>query len=178
MMIIYLKNPFKLLIKHPDITSGSSKRLRFWMQDWRPCQQEQGMLKPTQLFQLRRRLGKRFIRRHTQLRGDECYPRGMQISKEKRCTTRIVQLQANRSKLQGRSTNESGRGEGCRQRARTRTESQRDGTGPYLGQQVNDFHVKMNCQWIDERLVIPMRLRTAVVNRTHSFHHGQGNMFV
>ena len=49
--------------------------------------------------------------------------------------------------------------------------------GAYLGQHSHDFHVRENCLWIDERLVIPIPLRKAVVNRIHCFHHGRSNMF-
>ena len=49
--------------------------------------------------------------------------------------------------------------------------------GAYLGQHTNDFHVRKNCLWMDERLVIPIPLRKAVVNRIHCFHHGRSNMF-
>ena len=47
----------------------------------------------------------------------------------------------------------------------------------YLGQHAHDFHVRENCLWMDERLVIPIPLRNAVVNRIHCFHHGRSNMF-
>ncbi|XP_063724381.1 uncharacterized protein LOC134852033 [Symsagittifera roscoffensis] len=47
----------------------------------------------------------------------------------------------------------------------------------YLGQHTHDFHVRENCPWMDERLVIPIPLRKAVVNRIHAFHHGRSNMF-
>ena len=49
--------------------------------------------------------------------------------------------------------------------------------GAYLGQHTHDFHVRENCLWMDERLVIPIPLRKAVVNRLHCFHHGRSNMF-
>ena len=49
--------------------------------------------------------------------------------------------------------------------------------GAYLGQHTHDFHVRENCLWMDERLVIPIPLRKAVVNRIHCFHHGRSNMF-
>ena len=39
--------------------------------------------------------------------------------------------------------------------------------GAYLGQQMNDFHVRENCLWMDEGLNIPIPLRKAVVNRIH-----------
>ena len=37
----------------------------------------------------------------------------------------------------------------------------------YLRQHAHDFHVQENCLWMDERLVIPIPLRNAVVNRIH-----------
>ena len=49
--------------------------------------------------------------------------------------------------------------------------------GAYLGQHTHDFHVRENCLWMDERLVIPIPLRKTVVNRIHYFHHGRSNMF-
>ena len=49
--------------------------------------------------------------------------------------------------------------------------------GAYLGQHTHDFHVPENSLWMDERLVIPIPLRKAVVNRIHCFHHGRSNMF-
>ena len=49
--------------------------------------------------------------------------------------------------------------------------------GAYLGQHTHDFHVRENCLWMDERLVIPIPLRKAVVNRIHAFHHGRSSMF-
>ena len=49
--------------------------------------------------------------------------------------------------------------------------------GAYLGQHTHDSHVRENCLWMDERLVIPIPLRKAVVNRLHCFHHGRSNMF-
>ena len=49
--------------------------------------------------------------------------------------------------------------------------------GAYLGQHTHDFHVLENCLWMDERLVIPIPLRKAVMSRLHCFHHGRSNMF-
>ena len=49
--------------------------------------------------------------------------------------------------------------------------------GAYLGQHTHDFHVRENCLWMDEQLVIPVPFRKTVVNRTHCFHHGRSNMF-
>ena len=49
--------------------------------------------------------------------------------------------------------------------------------GAYLGQHTKDFHVRENCLWMDERLVIPIPLQKAVVNRMHCFHHGRSNKF-
>ena len=49
--------------------------------------------------------------------------------------------------------------------------------GAYLGQHIHDFHVRENCLWMDERLVIPIPLRKSAVNRLHCFHHGRSNMF-
>ena len=37
--------------------------------------------------------------------------------------------------------------------------------------------MRENRLWMDERLVIPIPLRKAVVNRIHCFHHGRSNMF-
>ena len=49
--------------------------------------------------------------------------------------------------------------------------------GAYLGQHTHDFHVRKNCLWMDERLIIPIPLRKAVVNRIQCFHHGRSKMF-
>ena len=49
--------------------------------------------------------------------------------------------------------------------------------GAYLGQHTYDFHVRENCLWMDERLVISIPLKNAVVNRIHCFHHGLSKMF-
>ena len=49
--------------------------------------------------------------------------------------------------------------------------------GAYQGQHTQDVHARENCIWIDKRLVIPITLRKAIMNRKHSFHHGRGNMF-
>ena len=49
--------------------------------------------------------------------------------------------------------------------------------GANLGQHTHEFHVRENCLWMDERLVIPVPLRKAVVNRIHCFNHGRSNMF-
>ena len=49
--------------------------------------------------------------------------------------------------------------------------------GAYLRQVTDNFHVRENCFWVDERLVIPIPLRKAVVNRIHCFQHGRANMF-
>ena len=42
---------------------------------------------------------------------------------------------------------------------------------------VNDFSVKENVVWMEEKLVIPMNLQTAINNRIHAYHHGKSNMF-
>ena len=47
--------------------------------------------------------------------------------------------------------------------------------GAYLGQHTHNFHVRERCLWMDERLVVPIPLRKAVVNRIHCFHHGRTN---
>ena len=47
----------------------------------------------------------------------------------------------------------------------------------YYSQFVNDFSVKENVVWMDEKLVIPMNLQTAINNRIHAYHHGKRNMF-
>ena len=48
----------------------------------------------------------------------------------------------------------------------------------YYSQFVIDFYVKENVVWMDEKLVIPMNLQTAINNRIHAYHHGKTNMFV
>ena len=45
----------------------------------------------------------------------------------------------------------------------------------YYSQFVSDF--KENVVWMDEKLVIPMNLQTAINNRIHAYHHGKTNMF-
>ena len=47
----------------------------------------------------------------------------------------------------------------------------------YFAQYTQDFHVRDGCLWMDERLVIPNTLQTAVVNRLHYYHHGKSSMF-
>ena len=47
----------------------------------------------------------------------------------------------------------------------------------YYSQFVNDFYVKENVVWMDEKLVIPMNLQTAINNRIHAYHHKKTNMF-
>ena len=47
----------------------------------------------------------------------------------------------------------------------------------YYSQFVNDFSVKENVVWMDEKLVTPMNLQTAINNRNHAYHHGKSNMF-
>ena len=42
---------------------------------------------------------------------------------------------------------------------------------------VNDFYLKGNVLWMDEKLVIPMNLQTATNNRIHAYHHRKTNMF-
>ena len=46
----------------------------------------------------------------------------------------------------------------------------------YYSQFVNDFSVKENVVWMDEKLVIPMNLQTAINNRIHAYHHKKTNM--
>ena len=48
--------------------------------------------------------------------------------------------------------------------------------GAYL-ENTHDFHVRENCLWMDEGLVIPIPLRKAVINIIHCFHYGRSNMF-
>ena len=50
-------------------------------------------------------------------------------------------------------------------------------TNRYYSQFLNDFYVKENVIWMDEKLVIPMNLQTATKNRIHAYHHGKTNMF-
>ena len=47
----------------------------------------------------------------------------------------------------------------------------------YYSQFVNDFSVKENVVWMDEKLVIPINLQTSINNRIHAYHHGKTNMF-
>ena len=47
----------------------------------------------------------------------------------------------------------------------------------YYAQFVNDFSVKENVVWMDEKLVIPSNLQSAINNRIHAYHHGKINMF-
>ena len=47
----------------------------------------------------------------------------------------------------------------------------------YYSRFVNDFYVKENVVWMNEKLVIPMNLQTAINNRIHAYHHGKTNMF-
>ena len=47
----------------------------------------------------------------------------------------------------------------------------------YYAQFVNDFSVKENVIWMDEKLVIPINLQSAINNRIHAYHHGKSNMF-
>ena len=47
----------------------------------------------------------------------------------------------------------------------------------YYAQLVNDFSVKENVVWMDEKLVIPINLQSAINNRIHAYHHGKSNMF-
>ena len=49
--------------------------------------------------------------------------------------------------------------------------------GAYLGQHTHDFHVRENCLCMDERLVIPVPLRKAVVNGIHCFHPDRTKTF-
>ena len=37
--------------------------------------------------------------------------------------------------------------------------------------------MKENVVWMDEKLVIPMNIQTAINNRIHAYHHGKTNMF-
>ena len=47
----------------------------------------------------------------------------------------------------------------------------------YYAQFVNEFSVKENVVWMDEKLVIPINLQSAIKNRIHAYHHGKTNMF-
>ena len=47
----------------------------------------------------------------------------------------------------------------------------------YYAQYTQDFHMKDECLWMDERLVIPNTLQAAVNNRLHYYHHGKSNMY-
>ena len=47
----------------------------------------------------------------------------------------------------------------------------------YYSQFVNDFLVKENVVSMDEKLVIPMNLQTAINNRIHAYHHGKTHLF-
>ena len=47
----------------------------------------------------------------------------------------------------------------------------------YYSQFVNDFSAKENVVWMDEKLVLPINLQTAINNRIHAYHHGKTIMF-
>ena len=47
----------------------------------------------------------------------------------------------------------------------------------YYSQFVNNFSGKENVVWMDEKLVLPMNLQTAINNRIHAYHHGKTNTF-
>ena len=47
----------------------------------------------------------------------------------------------------------------------------------YYAQFGNEFSVKENVVWMDEKLVIPINLQSAINNRIHAYHHGKTNMF-
>ena len=47
----------------------------------------------------------------------------------------------------------------------------------YYSQFVIVFLAKENVVWMDEKLVIPMKLQTSINNRNHAFHQGKTNMF-
>ena len=47
----------------------------------------------------------------------------------------------------------------------------------YYAQFVNDFSVKENVVWMDEKLVIPINLQSAINNQIHAYHHGKSNTF-
>ena len=47
----------------------------------------------------------------------------------------------------------------------------------YYAQFVNDFSVKENVVCMDDKLVIPINLQSAINNRIHAYHHGKSNMF-
>ena len=47
----------------------------------------------------------------------------------------------------------------------------------YYAQFVYDFSVKENVVWMEEKLVIPINLQTAINNRIHAYHHGKTNVF-
>ena len=42
----------------------------------------------------------------------------------------------------------------------------------YYSQLVNDFHVRDNVLWIDDKLLIPNTLHKGINNRLHYYHHG------
>ena len=47
----------------------------------------------------------------------------------------------------------------------------------YYCQFVNDFLAKENVVWMDEKLVVPINLQTAINNRIYAYHHGKKNTF-
>ena len=47
----------------------------------------------------------------------------------------------------------------------------------YYAQYTQDFHMKDECLWMDERLVSPNTLQAAVNNRLHYYHHGKSSMY-
>ena len=47
----------------------------------------------------------------------------------------------------------------------------------YYAQFVNEFSVKENVVWMDEKFVIPIDLQSAINNRIHAYQHGKSNMF-
>ena len=47
----------------------------------------------------------------------------------------------------------------------------------FYAQFANDFSVKENVVWMDEKLVIPINHQSAINNRIHAYQHGKSNMF-
>ena len=47
----------------------------------------------------------------------------------------------------------------------------------YYAQFINDLYVRANVVWIDNKLLIPNPLTTAINNRIHYYHHGKSNTF-
>ena len=47
----------------------------------------------------------------------------------------------------------------------------------YYAQFKNIMYVRENVVWMDDKLVIPNSLTTAINNRIHYYHHGKSNRF-